>query len=147
MAAVCLFSHALSSPFLAWSVCHGAEEAKAEILDYLQEPGKMPLAKCINAPWIDGKCDGVPMGRMFCREHCRKCERHTPTRAESTINANMAAVDEYFKVFFSGFPAERSAMVFIIGTLKYSSTAAIDGILPLLRPGRRCPYNDGMGPG
>ncbi len=58
----------------------------------------MPLAKCLNAPWIDGKCDGVPMGRMFCREHCRKCERHTPTRAESTINANMAAVDEYFKV-------------------------------------------------
>ena len=80
------------------AVCHGAEEAKAEILDYLQEPGKMPLAKCLNAPWIDGKCDGVPMGRMFCREHCRKCERHTPTRAESTINANMAAVDEYFKV-------------------------------------------------
>lgn len=66
------------------AVCHGAEEAKAEILDYLQEPGKMPLAKCLNAPWIDGKCDGVPMGRMFCREHCRKCERHTPTRAEST---------------------------------------------------------------
>ena len=79
------------------AVCHGAEEAKAEILDYLQEPGKMPLAKCLNAPWIDGKCDGVPMGRMFCREHCRKCERHTPTRAESTINANMAAVDDYFK--------------------------------------------------
>lgn len=79
-------------------VCHGAEEAKAEILDYLQEPGKMPLAKCLNAPWIDGKCDGVPMGRMFCREPCRKCEQHTPTRAESTINANMAEVDDCFKL-------------------------------------------------
>lgn len=63
------------------AVCHGTEEAKAEILDYLQEPGKMPLVKCLNAPRIDGKC-----------------ERHTPTRAESTINANMAAVDEYFKM-------------------------------------------------
>ena len=79
------------------AVCHGAEEAKAEILNYLQEPGKVQLAKCLKAPWIDGKCGGVPMGRMFCRGDCRKCERHMPTRAESTINANMAAVEGYFK--------------------------------------------------
>ncbi len=78
-------------------VCHGAEEAKAEILDYLQEPGKMPLAKCLGAPWIDGHCEGVPMGRMFCRESCRMCEKHTPTKAESIIETNMAAVQGEFK--------------------------------------------------
>lgn len=80
------------------AICYGADEAKAEILDYLQEPGKMPLAKCLDAPWIDGRCDGVPMGSMFCRESCRMCEKHTPTKAEKAINANMAAVDDCFKL-------------------------------------------------
>lgn len=79
-------------------VCYGAEEAKAEILDYLQDPEKMPLAKCLNAPWIDGRCDGVPMaGKMFSREPCRKCEKHTPTKAEAIVETNMAKVDETFK--------------------------------------------------
>lgn len=79
-------------------VCYGAEEAKTEIMDYLQDPERMPLAKCINAPWIDGMCDGVPMpGRMFAKEPCRGCEKHRKTRAESVIEANMAAVDDCFK--------------------------------------------------
>ena len=32
------------------AVCYGAEEARAEILGYLQKPGKTPLEKCIAAP-------------------------------------------------------------------------------------------------
>lgn len=80
------------------AVCYGAEEAKAAILDYLQDPDKMPLSKCLNAPWIDGRCDGVPVpGRMFSQEPCRNCEKHTPTKAEITLKANMAEVDGNFK--------------------------------------------------
>ena len=80
------------------AVCYGADEAKAEILDYLQDPDKMPLSKCLNAPWINGQCDGVPVvGRMFSREPCRNCEKHAPTKAEATLEANMAAVDGTFK--------------------------------------------------
>ena len=80
------------------AVCYGADEAKAEIMDYLQDPDKMPLSKCLNAPWINGRCDGVPVvGRMFSREPCRNCEKHAPTKAEATLEANMAAVDGTFK--------------------------------------------------
>ena len=80
------------------AVCYGADEAKAEILDYLQDPDKMPLSKCLNAPWINGRCDGVPVvGHMFSREPCRNCEKHAPTKAEATLEANMAAVDGTFK--------------------------------------------------
>ena len=79
-------------------VCYGAEEAKAAILDYLQDPDKMPLAKCLNAPWIDGKCDGVALpGHMFSREPCQNCEKHARTRAEAVLFSNMAAVDGSFK--------------------------------------------------
>lgn len=79
-------------------VCYGAEEAKTEIMDYLQDPERMPLDKCINAPWIDGMCDGVPTpGRMFAKEPCRGCEKHRKTRAESVIETNMEAVDDCFK--------------------------------------------------
>ena len=78
--------------------CYGADEAKAEIMDYLQDPDKMPLSKCLNAPWINGRCDGVPVvGHMFSREPCRNCEKHAPTKAEATLEANMAAVDGTFK--------------------------------------------------
>ena len=66
-------------------MCYGADEAKAEIMDYLQDPDKMPLSKCLNAPWING------------REPCRNCEKHAPTKAEATLEANMAAVDGTFK--------------------------------------------------
>ena len=69
-------------------VCYGAEEAKTEIMEYLQDPERMPLAKCINAPWIDGMC---------AKEPCRGCEKHRKTRAESVIEANMATVDDCFK--------------------------------------------------
>ena len=80
------------------AVCYGADEAKAEIMDYLQDPDKMPLSKCLNAPWINGRCDGVPVvGHMFSREPCRNCEKHAPTKAEATLEANMAAVDGTFK--------------------------------------------------
>lgn len=40
------------------AVCYGAEEAREEILAYLTEPGRMPKKACVNAPWINGKCDG-----------------------------------------------------------------------------------------
>ena len=67
-------------------------------MDYLQDPDKMPLSKCLNAPWINGRCDGVPVvGHMFSREPCRNCEKHEPTKAEATLEANMAAVDGTFK--------------------------------------------------
>ena len=63
------------------------------------DPDKMPLSKCLNAPWINGQCDGVPVvGRMFSREPCRNCEKHAPTKAEATLEANMAAVDGTFKL-------------------------------------------------
>lgn len=80
------------------AICYGADEAKAEILEYLQEPGKMPLAKCLDATWTRGCCDGVPLGRMFCQESCRICEKHIPTKEERIINASMAAVDDCFKL-------------------------------------------------
>lgn len=80
------------------AVAYGFEDAKAEILAYLQEPGKMPLEKCLASPWIAGKCDGVQMpGRMFAKTPCRECAKHEPTRAERTIEENMAAVQEQFK--------------------------------------------------
>lgn len=80
------------------AVCYGFEDAKAEIIAYLQEPGKMPLENCLNAPWIAGKCDGVPLpGQMFSHEICRKCKRHNPTRQEAIVEKNMASVAEYIK--------------------------------------------------
>lgn len=88
------FMAALRQQGYKTAVCYGADEAKAEILDYLQDPDKMPLSKCLNAPWINGQCDGVPVvGRMFSREPCRNCEKHAPTKAEATLEANMVAVD------------------------------------------------------
>lgn len=92
------FMAALRQQGYKTAVCYGADEEKAEILDYLQDPDKMPLSKCLNAPWINGQCDGVPVvGRMFSREPCRNCEKHAPTKAEATLEANMAAVDGTFK--------------------------------------------------
>lgn len=41
------------------AVCYGADEAKAEIMDYLQDPDKMPLSKCLNATWINGRSGGA----------------------------------------------------------------------------------------
>ena len=59
------FMAALRQQGYKTAVCYGADEAKAEIMDYLQDPDKMPLSKCLNAPWINGRCDGVPVvGRM-----------------------------------------------------------------------------------
>lgn len=92
------FMAALRQQGYKTAVCYGADEAKAEIMDYLQDPDKMPLFKCLNAPWINGRCDGVPVvGHMFSREPCRNCEKHAPTKAEATLEANMAAVDGTFK--------------------------------------------------
>lgn len=79
------------------AVCYGFEEAKEEILDYLQEPGKMPLEKCLESPWIDGKCDGVQMGCMFSWKSCRKCEKHNKTKSERIIEESMANVQENYK--------------------------------------------------
>ena len=51
-------------------VCYGAEEAKTEIMDYLQDPERMPLAKCINAPWIGT----VPWMREAQKDQGGKCD-------------------------------------------------------------------------
>lgn len=82
------------------AVCYSAQDAKNRILDYLSldRPGKMHLSECIKAPWIDGKCDGIPMpGKMFARKECRGCAEHRPTKAEKTLDVLMAAVQGNFK--------------------------------------------------
>lgn len=87
------FMAALRQQGYKTAVCYSADEAVAAILEYLQEPGKMPLNKCLAAPWIDGQCDGVPyMGRMFSQSLCQECKNHTATRAEAVIKSAMAAV-------------------------------------------------------
>lgn len=69
------------------AVCYGAEEAGEEILAYLTEPGRMPKKACVNAPWINGKCDGINLpSRMFSREECRGCKNFNPGREERIIN-------------------------------------------------------------
>lgn len=69
------------------AVCYGAEEAREEILAYLTEPGRMPKKACVNAPWINGKCDGINLpSRMFSREECRECKNFNPGREERIIN-------------------------------------------------------------
>ncbi|MBQ6994982.1 MAG: VRR-NUC domain-containing protein [Lachnospiraceae bacterium] len=58
------------------AVCYGFEEAKTEILGYLQVLGKVPLEECINAPWINGKCEGVQIpGQRTINIQCRECPR------------------------------------------------------------------------
>ena len=47
------FMAALRQQGYKTAVCYSADEAVAAILEYLQEPGKMPLNKCLAAPWID----------------------------------------------------------------------------------------------
>ena len=92
------FITALKKQGYKTAVCYSADEAKETIMEYLQEPGKMLLSRCMAAPWIDGKCEGVPYtGRMFCQEPCQECESHTPTKAEAVIMAAMAAVPGEFK--------------------------------------------------
>ena len=72
------------------AVCYGAEEAKEEILDYLTEPGRMPKKACINAAWIMGKCEGIPIpSRIFARKECANCPHHAPNKAERTIKENL----------------------------------------------------------
>lgn len=79
------------------AVCYGAEEAGEEILAYLTEPGRMPKKVCINAPWINGKCDGIKLpSRMFSREECRGCCHFNPGKEERTMNAILAAVPVEF---------------------------------------------------
>lgn len=92
------FMAALRQQGYKTAVCYGAEEAKAEILDYLQDPEKMPLKKCLAAPWVSGMCEGVPYtGRMFSREQCQACENHTPTKPEGIIKTAMENVPGEFK--------------------------------------------------
>lgn len=79
------------------AVCYGAEEARAEILGYLQKPGKTPLEKCIAAPWVNGKCEGRQISKMFSRESCRACERHGLTKAEMEVEENMGKVPHSFR--------------------------------------------------
>lgn len=48
------FMAALRQQGYKTAVCYGADEAKAEIMDYLQDPDKMPLSKCLNAHGLTG---------------------------------------------------------------------------------------------
>lgn len=49
--------------------------------------GRMPKKACVNAPWINGKCDGINLpSRMFSREECRGCKNFNPGREERIIN-------------------------------------------------------------
>lgn len=68
------------------AVCYGFEEAREAILEYLSEPGHMPKDMCIQAPWINGKCEGFySSSRMFARKECADCKRHEPNKAETTL--------------------------------------------------------------
>lgn len=80
------------------SVCYGFENAKGEILKYLQEENKPPLGYCLSAPWILGKCEGhIRPNRMFTIAECMWCDRHNKTRAEQIIGSNMAAVPKKYR--------------------------------------------------
>ena len=80
------------------AVCYGFEEAKKEIIIYLQDEEKPPLETCLNAPWINGKCEGIALyGGLFTKEYCRKCTQHNPTKAERTLEENLKGVSEEFK--------------------------------------------------
>lgn len=92
------FMAALRQQGYKTAVCYGFKEAKEEILSYLQEPGKMPLEKCLAAPRIDGRCDGVPLpGRLFGREECRKCDKYNISRAERLLFDSLERVEDDFK--------------------------------------------------
>lgn len=80
------------------AVCYGFEEARNTVIAYLQEPGKMSLENCLNAPWIAGKCEGVFLpGRMFTHKKCRECEKHSLTKQEEIFERNMAAARNEYK--------------------------------------------------
>lgn len=80
------------------SVCHGFEDAKKEVLVYLQEENKPPLEYCLSAPWILEKCEGhIRPNRMFTIFECMRCDRHNKTRAERIIESNMAAAPKEYR--------------------------------------------------
>lgn len=131
------FMAALRQQGYKTAVCHSAEEAKETILEYLQDPDKMPLNKCLAAPWIAGKCDGVPhVGRMFSRNPCWECEHHTPTKAETTIMAAMAAVPGEFKRPITKAIVELSAGQPLPGTTPEDTLETINKNLAFLVKGQ-----------
>lgn len=68
------------------AVCYGFEEARETILQYLSEPGRMPKDMCVQAPWKDGKCEGIlKPSRMFARRECAYCKHYTPNKAEKAL--------------------------------------------------------------
>lgn len=68
------------------AVCYGFLEAREAILEYLSKPGHMPKDMCIQAAWIDGKCEGILQpSRMFARKECACCGYYTPNKAETTL--------------------------------------------------------------
>lgn len=80
------------------AVCYGAEEAGEEILAYLTEPGRMPKKACVNAPWINGTCDGINLpSRMFRREECQGCKHFNPGKEERTVNETLADITAELK--------------------------------------------------
>lgn len=79
------------------AVCYGFEEARGKILEYLSEPGRMPKETCIQAPWIDGKCEGITQpSRMFARKECAYCKSHRPNKAEQILKENLKDANANF---------------------------------------------------
>ena len=79
------------------AVCYSYEEAKETILDYLSKPGQMPLRVCVNAPWINSKCDGIPLPTgMFARAECGKCEKYNMRKEERILKNNLTNVSKEF---------------------------------------------------
>ena len=79
------------------AVCYSHTEAKETILDYLSKPGQLPLKVCVNAPWINNKCDGIPLpSGMFARAECGKCEKYNLRKEERILKSNLANTNREF---------------------------------------------------
>lgn len=79
------------------AVCYGFEEAREAILEYLNEPGRMPKDICVQAPWVNGKCEGILRpSKMFSRKECTGCKHHKLNKAEATLKECLHNVNEPF---------------------------------------------------
>ena len=116
------------------AVCYGAEEAGEEILAYLTEPGRMPKKACVNAPWINGKCDGINLpSRMFSREECRGCKNFNPGREERIINEILSEHPEKREIKQAiGFKGiVKKIMVFVVIAVAYNVQRMTGDTIPL----------------
>lgn len=115
------------------AVCYSFEEAKEEILRYLQNPQSLSLEKCLSAAWIFGKCDGVKLPNlMFSHTQCRCCKRHNATQAETILADNMAAVPRRIREMIETAIVKLSAGVPIINSNMEDTLENINKELTLL---------------